>query len=52
MSGSIELLLISSLLTFGDSEAILSAVIFASGIIFMTKLAWRYSPLEVTGTSS
>ena len=43
--------ILPSSLTFGDLEAILSAITFASGIICMTKLVERYSSLEVTGAS-
>jgi len=39
------------LITWGDIEAMLSAVAFASGIIFITKLAKTYSALQITGSS-
>ncbi|MDQ4101554.1 MAG: DMT family transporter [Thermoproteota archaeon] len=40
-----------SLFTVGDLEAILSAVAFATGIIFLTKLVGDHSPIQVTGAS-
>src|SRR5918912_1034314 len=36
---------------FGDIEAILSAFGFAGGVIFLTKLAIKYSSIEVAGAS-
>ncbi|HJT48676.1 MAG TPA: EamA family transporter [Nitrososphaeraceae archaeon] len=36
---------------FGDVEAILSAFGFAGGVIFLTKLAIKYSSIEVAGAS-
>lgn len=39
------------LITWGDIEAVLSAVAFGSGIIFITKLAKTYSALQITGSS-
>jgi drug/metabolite transporter (DMT)-like permease len=38
-------------ITFGDLEAILSAVAFAGGVIVMTKLVKRHTTIEVTGAS-
>ncbi|HEV8386631.1 MAG TPA: DMT family transporter [Nitrososphaera sp.] len=45
-AGSVELLL-----TWGDAEAVLSAVSFGTGIIFVTKLTKKHSALQVTGAS-
>jgi drug/metabolite transporter (DMT)-like permease len=45
-AGSVELLL-----TWGDVEAVLSAVSFGTGIIFVTRLARKHSALQVTGAS-
>lgn len=38
-------------ITFGDFEAILSAFVFAGGMIVMTKLVERHTTIEVTGAS-
>jgi drug/metabolite transporter (DMT)-like permease len=38
-------------ITFGDLEAILSAVAFAGGVIVMTKLVKKHTTIEVTGAS-
>lgn len=38
-------------ITFGDVEAMFSAIAFGSGIIFITKLAKTHSALAVTGSS-
>jgi drug/metabolite transporter (DMT)-like permease len=49
---SSSLQLLSSIpLTFGDFEAICSALTFAAGTIFMTMLVERHNPLEVSGGS-
>jgi len=45
-AGSVELLL-----TWGDVEAVLSAVSFGTGIIFVTRLTRKHSALQVTGAS-
>lgn len=39
------------LLTWGDLEAIISAIVLAIGIIIITKLTKKYSALQVTGAS-
>lgn len=44
-------LLLSSLFSIGDLEAILSAVAFAIAIIFLTKLVGFHSPIQVAGAS-
>jgi drug/metabolite transporter (DMT)-like permease len=44
-------LLLSIPLTFGDFEAILSAFMFATAVILMTKLVERHSSIEVSGSS-
>jgi drug/metabolite transporter (DMT)-like permease len=52
VSGKIELSLLSLLsFSLGDIEAILSAITYAAGIIFLTKLLTRHSSIEVTGAS-
>lgn len=38
-------------ITFGDLEAILSAFGFALGVLFLTKLVSRHSPIEVAASS-
>jgi drug/metabolite transporter (DMT)-like permease len=38
-------------ITFGDIEAILSAFGFALGVLFLTKLVSRHSPIEVAASS-
>jgi drug/metabolite transporter (DMT)-like permease len=43
--------LLASFLSKGDLEAILSAVAFATAIIFMTKLVGLHSPIHVAGAS-
>ena len=45
-AGSVELLF-----TWGDAEAVLSALSFATGIIFLTRLAAKHLALQVTGAS-
>lgn len=51
-SSSLQLSLLFSIpLTFGDFEAMLSAIAFAAGVIFMTKLVERHSSIEVSGGS-
>lgn len=40
-----------SIVTFGDIEAIISALGFAVGVIFLTKLVLIHSPLQVAGAS-
>jgi drug/metabolite transporter (DMT)-like permease len=51
-SSSLQLTLLFSIpLTFGDFEAICSALTFAAGIIFMTRLVERHNPIEVSGGS-
>ncbi len=52
LSSSLQLnLQLSTSLTFGDFEAIISAIAFAAGVIFMTKLVERHSSSEVSGAS-
>ena len=52
LSSSLQLRLqLSTSLTFGDFEAILSAIAFAAVVIFMTKLVERHSSSEVSGAS-
>jgi drug/metabolite transporter (DMT)-like permease len=41
----------STLITFGDIEAILSAFGFAIGVLFLTKLVSKHSSIEVAGAS-
>jgi drug/metabolite transporter (DMT)-like permease len=41
----------SIVIGFGDVEAILSAFGFAGGVVFLTKLAIKYSSIEVAGAS-
>jgi drug/metabolite transporter (DMT)-like permease len=41
----------STLITFGDIEAILSALGFAIGVLFLTKLVSIHSSIEVAGAS-
>ena len=41
----------STLITFGDIEAILSAFGFGIGVLFLTKLVSLHSSIEVAGTS-
>lgn len=41
----------STLITFGDMEAILSAFGFGIGVLFLTKLVSLHSPIEVAGAS-
>jgi drug/metabolite transporter (DMT)-like permease len=48
MSGSFSIELV---IVMGDIEAILSAVAFGSGIIFISKLTKGYSALSVTGST-
>jgi drug/metabolite transporter (DMT)-like permease len=45
-AGRVELLF-----TWGDAEAVLSALSFATGIIFLTRLTAKYSALPLTGAS-
>ncbi|HKX81766.1 MAG TPA: DMT family transporter [Nitrososphaera sp.] len=45
-AGSLDLLF-----TWGDVEAIISAMAFGTGIIMITRLAKNYSALEITGAS-
>ena len=44
--GSLDLLF-----TWGDVEAVISAVSFGTGVILITRLAKNHSPLEITGSS-
>lgn len=39
------------IITFGDLEAIISAIGFAIGVLFLTKLVLKHSPLTVAGSS-
>ena len=39
------------IITFGDIEAIISAFGFAGGVLFLTKLVLKYSPVAVAGSS-
>lgn len=36
-------------ISLGDVEAIISAICFAFGVLFLAKLSSRYSPLEISG---
>lgn len=40
-----------SIIRFGDIEAILSALGFAIGVLFLSKLVLKHSPIEVAGAS-
>lgn len=42
---------VSHLLTWGDLEAVISAIVFGIGIILVTKLTKNHSALQVTGAS-
>jgi drug/metabolite transporter (DMT)-like permease len=42
---------LSTIITFGDIEAILSAFGFAIGVLFLTKLVSTHSSIEVAGSS-
>jgi drug/metabolite transporter (DMT)-like permease len=42
---------INPIITFGDIEAIISAFGFALGVLFLTKLVSKHSPVEVAGAS-
>lgn len=42
---------VASLITFGDIEALLSAVSFAAGVIFLSKMAESHKVSHVTGAS-
>jgi len=42
---------IEPIITFGDIEAIVSAFGFALGVLFLTKLVSKHSPIEVAGAS-
>lgn len=46
-----SLLPYDSIITLGDIEAIVSALGFAIGVLFLTKLVIIYSPLQVAGAS-
>jgi drug/metabolite transporter (DMT)-like permease len=53
-TGSINAILASDsspIVTLGDIEAIISALGFAVGVLFLTKLLSKHSPVEVAGTS-
>jgi drug/metabolite transporter (DMT)-like permease len=51
-SRSLDLsIILPPVITFGDLEAILSAVAFAGGVIVMTKLVKKHTTIEVTGAS-
>jgi len=53
-AGSINAILVSDstpIVTLGDIEAIISALGFAVGVLFLTKLLLKHSPVEVAGTS-
>ncbi|MGZ5511613.1 MAG: DMT family transporter [Nitrososphaeraceae archaeon] len=45
----IEVELLNFSISFGDIEAIISAISFAIAVFFLTKLSRKYSPLEVSG---
>ncbi|MGZ5499825.1 MAG: DMT family transporter [Nitrososphaeraceae archaeon] len=45
----IEVDLLNFSISFGDIEAIISAISFAIAVFFLTKLSRKYSPLEVSG---
>jgi drug/metabolite transporter (DMT)-like permease len=53
-AGSINAIIDSDstpIVTWGDIEAIISALGFAVGVLFLTKLLSKHSPVEVAGTS-
>ena len=45
----IELKSLNFSISFGDVEAIISAISFALSVFFLAKLSSRYSPLEISG---
>lgn len=45
----IEVKLLNFSISFGDIEAIISAISFALAVFFLAKLSRKYSPLEVSG---
>jgi drug/metabolite transporter (DMT)-like permease len=45
----IEFDTLNSSITFGDIEAIISAISFALAVFFLAKLSKKYSPLEISG---
>lgn len=45
----IEVELLNFSISFGDIEAIISAISFALAVFFLAKLSRKYSPLEVSG---
>ena len=45
----IEVETLNSSITFGDIEAIISAISFAIAVFFLAKLSKKYSPLEISG---
>lgn len=45
----IEVELLNFSISFGDIEAIISAISFAIAVFFLAKLSRKYSPLEVSG---
>jgi len=45
----IEVEILNSSITFGDIEAIISAISFALAVFFLAKLSKKYSPLEISG---
>jgi drug/metabolite transporter (DMT)-like permease len=45
----IELKSLNFSISFGDVEAIISAISFALAVFFLAKLSLRYSPLEISG---
>ena len=50
-AGARSPLMSAIIISFGDVEAILSAFGFAGGVLFLTKLTLKYSPIEVAGAS-
>jgi drug/metabolite transporter (DMT)-like permease len=45
----IEVQILNFSITFGDIEAIISAISFALAVFFLAKLSKKYSPLEISG---
>ena len=45
----IEVEILNFSITFGDIEAIISAISFALAVFFLAKLSKKYSPLEISG---
>jgi drug/metabolite transporter (DMT)-like permease len=45
----IEVELLNFTISFGDIEAIISAITFALAVFFLARLSMKYSPLEISG---